>query len=704
MRSLSKLFVVLLLIPAVSKAQAGLDTLSLKTIFQEPLLAGNRPEIASFSPDGNRIYYQTNDSSMSEEEFFQVRLSGKNSELVPEKVEHRFHVSPNGKKLLYAKHGDIWLADLDFENKEKLVDTKSSEYNATWDPDGKRIAFIQEGDVMILNIDSAKLTQVTNKEDEATGYNIEGWAGNNKLILSQYDTSDYKEYYFPEYVDHYVKAGATRRGVARQIISVAYLDSNRVKPLFKKKGYLSTSISSTGKYLAIDAMGPPMKKRAIKVYDLEDPKWTTVFEDSTEGWLYGTEMEFAPKGDKLMFKSEKDDWNHIYTVDPDGSNLQQHTRGAYEVPWAEWTGANTIVFASTKVDPGDRHIYTLNIKTGDINKLTSETGFRKNFELSPDKKHLVYQYSYFNKPFEIYALDLQHPKKERRLTHTIPDRFNQIDWQKEDYIRFTGRDGKTEISMSVLEPLQMQPGQDYPVVVFVHGAGSLQNVYKGWSGHYYREYMFHQYLNAHGYYVMEVDYRHSTGYGRKFREDVTNWMGKYETEDIVDGLNYLADNYAQADTSNVGIYGGSYGGFMSLYATSVAPEHFDAAAALRAVTNWENYYHTNPWYTMPRLGKPKADSANYARSSPLTYVDKLEQPVLILHGLIDNNVGFQDAAQYIDELIQAGNKDFDMMMYPSERHSFVDPDAWYDEYSRIFEFFNRQLKTAPPAEQLQETK
>jgi len=112
--------------------------------------------------------------------------------------------------------------------------------------------------------------------------------------------------------------------------------------------------------------------------------------------------------------------------------------------------------------------------------------------------------------------------------------------------------------------------------------------------------MFHQFLNQRGYVVVEVDYRHSTGYGRKFREDVTNWMGKYETRDIIDGLDWMIDNGAYIDTTRVGVYGGSYGGFMSLYAVSVAPERFHAAAALRAVTNWENYYHANPWYTLPR--------------------------------------------------------------------------------------------------------
>lgn len=693
MKLRSKLLLLLFLIPAVSSAQSGLDTLSLKSIFYEPLLAGNRPNFASFSPDLSRIYYQTNDSSMIEEELFAASLNGKKQQLAPKNVERRFSVSPDGKRLLYLDHGDIWLANLKFENKHRLIETNAHEYNAKWGPASRRIAYVQNGNIWIIDVDNSKLTQVTNKKQDETGYNIVGWAGNNKLVLSQYDTSNYKEYYFPTYIGEYVRPGATRRGVARQTISIAYLDSSKTKQIFEKKGYLDTDISANGQYVAIDTQDPPMKHRSINVFDIVHNTTTQVFRDSTDGWFYGTTMSFAPKGNKLMFQSEQSGWNHIYTVNPDGSELRQHTHGSFDIPWVKWIDDHEMVFASNKVDPGERQLYRLDIRSDDTKQLTSKTGWRQHFELSRDRRHVVYLYSYFNVPFELYTLDLKHPKKEVQLTHTNPDRFSKIDWQKEDYVRFTARDGKTKLSMSVLHPQQMQAGKKYPVVVFVHGAGSLQNVYKGWSDHYYREYMFNQYLNAHGYYVIEVDYRQSTGYGRKFREDVTNWMGKYETQDIVDGIKYLASNYSQADTSRVGIYGGSYGGFMSLYATSVAPSYFDCAAALRAVTNWENYYHTNPWYTMPRLGKPETDSVNYARSSPITYVDQLKRPVLILHGLKDNNVGFQDAAQYINKLIQTGGKDFQMMMYPSERHSFTDPDDWYDEYSRIYRFMNEHLKS-----------
>lgn len=692
MRLLTKTLFLILFIPTLSLGQTNVDTLSLETIFYEPLLAGNRPDLTSFSPDLKHIYYQANDSALSKEKSFQRPVTGGERDSVPDKVESNFRVAPDRQKLLYIDQGDIWIANLDFTNKQQLIDSKTKEYGAKWSPDSKRIAFVQEDNVWVININTTKLTQITEKEEDEPGFNIDSWAGNDKLILSQHDTSDYEEYYFPEYAGKYVKPGSTRRGIARQLISVASLDNKKVKQLFTNKGYVDTDVSADGNYFAADITGAPMKEREIKVFDLSSNEPTTVFKDSTDGWLFNTEISFAPSGNKLMIMSEKDGWNHIYTVNPDGSNLQQHTRGEFEVPWSEWLNGESIIYASTEVDPGERHIYHKNISKNNTEKLTSETGYRQNFELSDDKKHLVYQYTHFNEPHELYALNLQDETGEKRLTKTIPERFNKIDWQKEDYIRFTARDGETKLSMSVLEPINKTEDAQHPVAVFVHGAGSLQNVYKGWSNNYYREYMFHQYLTAKGYYVIEIDYRHSTGYGREFREDVTDWMGKYETRDIIDGIDYLAEHYPQADTSNVGIYGGSYGGFMALYATSVAPDYFDAAAALRAVTNWENYYHTNPWYTQPRLGTPKADSANYARSSPITYVDELEDPVLILHGLTDDNVGFQDAAQYIEELIQTGDKKFDMMMYPTERHSFEDPDAWYDEYQRIFEFFNKNLK------------
>ncbi|HKK45249.1 MAG TPA: hypothetical protein VJ964_07000, partial [Balneolaceae bacterium] len=145
MKLRSKLLLLLILVPAICSAQNGLDTLSLKSIFYEPLLAGNRPNFTSFSPDLSHVYYQTNDSSMINEELFQASLNGKRHESAPKKVEDRFRVSPDGKQILYIDHGDIWLADVNFEHKRRLIETKAQEYNANWGPNSKRIAFVQNG-------------------------------------------------------------------------------------------------------------------------------------------------------------------------------------------------------------------------------------------------------------------------------------------------------------------------------------------------------------------------------------------------------------------------------------------------------------------------------------------------------------------------------------------------------------------------------
>lgn len=685
------LLVLFFITSGLVQAQTPLDTLSLKSIFHEPYLPGNRPSLVSFSIDEKHVYYNWQEHSDSSNAMFQVDLKGKNTKKAPEDIVRSYTLSPDGKKVIYQKRGDIAIADADFKNERVIIASKGFDYNATWNSDGSEVAFIANGDVWIAGVKEPSIKQITSKKEDEPSYRIAEWSSTGKLLVVQNDNSDSREYYFPEYVGTYVKTGSTRRGIGSFILSVVNIKTGKITKLLDGKGFPRTDLSASGRYAALDLIDAPMKHRTLSIHDFKNDSTYIVFEDSTKGWLYGTSMEFAPKSDLLMIQSEKDGWNHIYTVHPDGTEMKQHTKGEYDIPFVEWLDSKSMVIATSENDPGDIQLYKLTLSSNKKEQLTKVEGYRDGFRLSPNKRYVAYNKTFFNEPADIYLVDIKNAGKEVQLSNTVPKGFSDMGWQKEDYVSFKSRDGKTKLSASILKPDVIDKVNGNPVVVFVHGAGSLQNVFKGFSFSYWREYMFNQYLNKKDYYVIEVDYRHSTGYGRKFREDVTGWMGKYETEDIEDGLAYLADNYAGADTSRVGVYGGSYGGFMALYTVSVSPEHFDAAAALRSVTNWENYYYTNPWYTYPRLGTPKADSANYARSSPITYADSLTKPVLLLHGLIDNNVGFQDAAQYIERLIQSGNENFDLMVYPSERHSFRDPDSWYDEYRRIFNFFEKHL-------------
>jgi dipeptidyl aminopeptidase/acylaminoacyl peptidase len=689
-------FFLLSLFSANTFAQ-GLDTLQLETIFEKPYLSGVRPDIRAFTPDQKHLLADLKPADSSRSDRYKISLRDGDKKVWSSDHPSRFFISPNNKQVAFIDEGDVWISDISFKNMHKLTRTDDREYNLTWSPNSKRLAFVKDGDVWVFNTDPFSITQVTSATEDEPGYYIQAWAGDNDhLIVSQYNNSDHRDVYFPEYEGTFVKPGSSKRGISEVTIKQLAIDSTGSRILLQDKFWTSTiTVSGDGQQIVVDRVVPDMKKRIISTFKLNDGDETELFSYETDGWINTglADLRYNPSGNDLLVLSERDGWGHLYTMNPENGDLKQLTEGEFEVSWARWLTDTKVLFISSEVDPGERHAYTYNLKNDKITRLTQQEGFRDDFLLSDDKKKLVYSYTYWNDPHDIFYLDLTDKNpKEQQLTESEPDRFRLINWQKPHYWRFTGRDGETSISMTALEPLEREEGELKPVIVFVHGAGSLQNVYRGWSENYYREYMFHQWLTRLGYVVVEVDYRHSTGYGRDFREDVTNWMGKYETEDIIDGLDYAQSVLGYLDLDRVGIYGGSYGGFMALYAVSVAPERFHAAAALRAVTNWENYYYANPWYTLPRLGKPDEDKEHYKRSSPLSYADSLTRPVYILHGLKDDNVGFQDAVQYIDKLIQSGNDDFDMMMYPTERHSFQDEDAWIDEYRRIYEFFEEELK------------
>lgn len=695
---LSGLFFLFLYTPTTTLAQyAGLDTLQLRTIFAEPFLAGVRPDPIRFSPDNSAFFFTWNDSSFaSKTASYRVSIDGTEKQPLNNALLLRAIPSPNNNHIVYAERNDLFIAEIDGERPRKLFSGRSVVRGMVWSADSRNIAFIYEGDIWTVDRESGFVQRLTQKADDEPDFSIRSWAMNGKKIIGfQLDRSNFWEVLFPEYVPKMVIAGASLRGQPYIILTEIDVDTREQKILLEGDYYLfNTDVSANGRYFVADYTNHTMKNRFIVMYDFTSGNSWSLHSETTNGWFYSPllRVRFAPEGEQLFFTSEDTGWAHIYVVRPDGSRLSRVTSGSHEVSWAEWIDGSNIVYASNERDTGLRDIYTVNANTFTTNRITRTDGYRYDFRISHDRRYVAYMNTTWNVPGDLYLIDLRRPRNEVRLTHSIPDRFKNIEWQKPEYIHFTGRDENTRITMDVLRPQNMVPGQRYPVVVFAHGAGSLQNVFQGWSISYPREYMFHQYLNKHGYVVVEVDFRHSTGYGRKFREDVTDWMGKYELEDIVDGLKYLNRQHGFLDLDRVGIYGGSYGGFMALYALSQAPELFHAGAALRAVTNWVNYYYANPGYTRPRLGDPENNPEHFHRSSPISFADSLSRPAIILHGLIDDNVGFQDAAQYIDRLIKSGNTNFDMMMYPSERHAYTNPNSWHDQYLRIFNFFERHLK------------
>jgi dipeptidyl aminopeptidase/acylaminoacyl peptidase len=306
------------------------------------------------------------------------------------------------------------------------------------------------------------------------------------------------------------------------------------------------------------------------------------------------------------------------------------------------------------------------------------------------KPTFIFEASRWNVPGELFAQTVGNGKAPVQLTSTVPDRFREIRWAEPKFIEIDSRDRK-KIPAKIYLPAGHNAKQKYPMVIFVHGAGYLQNVINGWNN-YYREFMFNEMLTRKGYVVLDIDYRGSAGYGRDWRTDVYDFLGGKDFDDHIDAIDHMVKNYS-VDQKRIGAYGGSYGGFMAAMLATRAPERIAAAAALRPVMDWKNYYAANPGYTAQRLGFPDKNPEAYKRSSPITYADKLERPLLILHGMVDDNVHVQDSVQMIEKLIRLGKTQyFDVMFYPVENHGFVRPESWADEYERILALFEKHLK------------
>jgi len=320
---------------------------------------------------------------------------------------------------------------------------------------------------------------------------------------------------------------------------------------------------------------------------------------------------------------------------------------------------------------------------GEITQLTSMKAGNE-VSLSPDEKWLAIRYSYSNKPWEFYLQENKPGAKAKQITQSTSAEFNSYAWREPDLISFKNRYG-ADVYARLYVPAKPHP--DKPAVVFVHGAGYLQNVHYWWS-QYFREFMFNNLLTDAGYTVLDIDYTASSGYGRDHRTGIYRHMGGKDLTDQVDGVKLLVEKYG-VNPKHVGLYGGSYGGFITLMGLLTEPEVFSSGAALRSVTDWAHYNHG---YTSNIFNEPALDEKAYKQSSPIYFADGLKGNLLMCHGMVDENVQFQDIVRFSQRLIELGKNNWELAVYPVEDHGFTEPASWADEYKRIFNLFERTLK------------
>ena len=442
------------------------------------------------------------------------------------------------------------------------------------------------------------------------------------------------------------------------------------------------------------------------------PKLTLLDHQHDDAWVAGPgigstvstgNMGFLADNQTLWFQSEATGYAHLYSVNvaaPD--QKKQLTSGKFEVQQVQLSKDKTQFFLQTnEVHPGEQHLYRMAVGGGQRTCLTTMTG-ASDVLLSPDETRMAIRYSSSSRPWELFVTEIGKAPAKRpaptsqltdsptdqlsnslpvQLTHSPTDAFNAYPWREPELVTIPARDGQM-----IYARLYKPASATGKSVVFVHGAGYLQNAHKWWS-QYFREYMFHNLLADRGYTVLDIDYRASAGYGRDWRTGIYRHMGGKDLDDHVDAAKWLVQTQG-VDAKRIGIYGGSYGGFITLMAMFTSPETFRAGAALRPVTDWAAYNHP---YTASILNEPQTDSLAYRRSSPINFAEGLRGHLLICHGIVDVNVHVQDAIRLSQRLIELKKENWEMALYPVEDHGFVEPTSWMDEYKRILKLFEERL-------------
>jgi dipeptidyl aminopeptidase/acylaminoacyl peptidase len=448
--------------------------------------------------------------------------------------------------------------------------------------------------------------------------------------------------------------------------------------------------SRDGEALAIQIESLDNKDRWIATVDFNNYALVVQHRLSDPAWISWTFNEFGWLADSrtLWYESEESGFAHLYTKAP---NAEAHavTQGRFEVsePVLSADGRWFYVLSNAQA-PYSYDVYRVPSNGGKLQRVTQLQGVEK-FALDNSGNRLLVTHSSPYIQAQIAVVKADGSSSARELTDTRTAEYKSMSWIAPEIIQIpsTHVDAMIYAKLYRSAAAAAPAASARPAVIFIHGAGYLQNVHLR-HPYYFREQMFHNLLVQHGYVVLDMDYRASAGYGRNWRAAIYRQMGYPELEDLLDGKKWLVE-HASADPKRVGVYGGSYGGFMTLMALFRAPGEFAAGAALRPVTDWMQYDHN---YTSAILNDPQIDPIAYKRSSPIEFADALRDPLLICHGVIDDNVLFEDSMRLYQRLIELHKDDFSISPYPLDRHGFSNADSWLDEYKRIYRLFEAHLK------------
>ena len=620
--------------------------------------------------------------------------------------------SEDGESVYFVHEGDLWKVPASGGAAKPAWSKPDRGSGFVPSPDGKRVAFVrgnraedqgarQGSDLIIRSLSDG--TESTIAHDDVSIRGIV-WSPDAKSLAYSAGA---------KIIDH---DEAPAYSGAKIIYRVSEYVPGQIYAI-RISGGKPVSITKPGEYgglawvdathLTFDGQSSDYKKYFIYVADVVDGSARTIYEiDEGKFWSIpdwgesGAQPWPSPNGKWIAFLSDKDGWDHLYVMPALGGSPVQITKGHFEAWRPAWSHDSTrLAFDANEPDHlGDRHVGIASIGNGSAHATVTyvTTGSGTNIEphWSADDKFLVYQHTDTHNSADLFIINAGSSAKAVRLTDSMPAGMDRSQFVEPEFVRFPGADGQ-QVPGWLFVPKNLDRTKKYPAIIWVHGDGVNQN-YDGWhvQRNYAVYYSFHQYLLQQGYIVFAPDYRGSIGYGRDWRNGVYMDVGGNDAKDAWMSANYLK-TLPYVDADRIGIWGLSYGGFFTLIAMTDQPALFRAGVDVAGVVDYVMYYN-DPYHgdwTVSRIGTPKQNPKVYAQASPISHIDRLERPLLILHGTPDVNVPYLESVRLIDEALKKGKGDLvTFMMYPGEFHYFAREHVLCDAWRRVDDFFALHLR------------
>ncbi len=605
---------------------------------------------------------------------------------------------------------------------------------ASFSPNGNMVGFVRDNNLFIKDLTSGKESQITKDglqnniingttdwvyEEEFGFTRAFFWSPDGLKIayykfdeskVKQFTISNYGNLYPEQYQYKYPKAGEDNSIVNIYVFNISTSVSKMMDIGSETNQYIPRiKWTNNNNLLAIERLNRLQNKFEILICNAIDGKNTVLTSETdkskykdnnkvsnseTNNVLYTEENKFYveitddltfTKENNFIITSEKDGYNQIYYYDSKGKLINQVTKGNWDVTsflgYDEKT--KTIYYISSEESPINRTLYSIKIDGKGKKKLSSKTG-TNDAKFSANYTYFINTYSDANTPHYVSINNGIDGKEINVLENNskLIELLKEYCFAKQEFFSFKTSEN-IELNASIIKPVNFDPKKKYPVLMHVYGGPGSQTVQNKWG---YYDFVWYQMLAQKGYIIVSVDNRGTGARGEAFKKCTYLQMGKYETIDQIEGAKYLGTlNYVDKD--RIGIWGWSYGGFMSTLCMTKGADYFKMGIAVAPVTNWRYYDNI---YTERFMRTPQENPSGYDDNSPINHVDKLKGKYLLVHGLSDDNVHVQNSMDLITALVNK-NKQFEMQFYPNKNHGIYGGYTRLHLYNRMTDFILRNL-------------